>query len=202
MERQSIGCAAMRPQRLCRIMFFPCWAALHNRSVKQIKIDVVIHSIPWKAAAKEQAVCQVRLCMLIQRQLSHVRKRLFSVNTFLKIRIRRCNFICNFTYVTVITGLLIPLIQQNSPLLYDLGYYRIIRNLTINYANIETSAPILQVFFHRKKDFYEFNRENVKKEYQYQGKILKMRVDEVELPNGNTAKEKSWNIREVLPLLH
>ena len=27
----------------------------------------------------------------------------------------------------------------------------------------------------------------LKKEYQYQGKILKMRVDEVELPNGNTA---------------
>lgn len=27
----------------------------------------------------------------------------------------------------------------------------------------------------------------LKKEYQYQGKILKMRVDRVELPNGNTA---------------
>ena len=27
----------------------------------------------------------------------------------------------------------------------------------------------------------------LKREYQYQGKILKMRVDEVELPNGNTA---------------
>ena len=30
----------------------------------------------------------------------------------------------------------------------------------------------------------------LKKEYQYQGKILKMRVDEVELPNGNTAKRE------------
>lgn len=42
----------------------------------------------------------------------------------------------------------------------------------------------------------------LKKEYQYQGKILKMRVDEVDCQMEILQKEKSWNIREVLPLLH